>query len=64
MPPPILPRSRRTEGPPAASAQTIGLRKSWAGEGPAAERRQSSCPLPCVGATACTHLVLAVRCAA
>ncbi|MBK3736850.1 glycosyltransferase, partial [Azospirillum brasilense] len=30
---PTLPRSRRTEGPPAASAQTFGLRESWAGEG-------------------------------
>ncbi|AWJ88432.1 glycosyl transferase family 1 [Azospirillum baldaniorum] len=32
-PTPTLPRSRRTEGPPAASAQTFGLRESWAGEG-------------------------------
>ncbi|KAA1055721.1 Glycosyltransferase [Azospirillum argentinense] len=28
-----LPRSWRTFGPPAASAQTFGLRESWAGEG-------------------------------
>ncbi|AIB13051.1 hypothetical protein ABAZ39_13885 [Azospirillum argentinense] len=32
-PTPTLPRSRRTEGPPAASAQTFGLRESWAGQG-------------------------------
>ncbi len=32
-PTPALPRSRRTKGPPAASAQTEGLRESFAGEG-------------------------------
>ncbi|MCW2237838.1 Y-family DNA polymerase [Azospirillum canadense] len=42
-----LPRSRRTEGPPAASAQTFGLRVSWAGEGtPPPSRKAANNPSP------------------
>ncbi|WP_353860103.1 DUF3306 domain-containing protein [Azospirillum formosense] len=43
-PTPALPRSRRTKGPPAASAQTFGLRESCAGEGALGEAASAPSP--------------------